>query len=661
MTGSIGSSVVWHVIRRLAVLGWAIGLVVAAALPATPAHAQEAKTLHWDFPEGQLLRAQNSPDVYVLEGRYKRLITSLQVFEDYGYRWEDIETLSPDELMVIPRSNDVRAGPVYRDPDGTVWIVYEGARRRLIGDDAYGALFLRPSDAQPIGAADLAAIPEGWSVGNPLRPWLLPVVLLPLLGGVLLWLWDTGRRSRHTHAWSLLAIILTISVVLKVYYVLLFPWVPDGSDALLYHTAARALVEEGLLTRDGYVITATASAYSFLIAAVYAVTGIHPLAAKVVQVVPAAGIALFVVLITRRLFGARAARLAGAIALLSPVWLYSAELIAYELWLALGTVVTIWCLINYAHTSSQNQRRLLWLGGAGVMLGLSLFLQLKMAVLLVLATGYIWYIERRRGVGAAPPRTRSTLRMLPLISVLWLLALLPPTLYGLRNLHVWGEFIPATVSSGVVLWAGNNPGATGATKSPPQPEEFWQLLHHYHAQGIAATSETRAYTQLALRFMAAHPSSAFRLALQKLHRVWGAIEPDVMGEHVNRRVVAFLGGWLDEEALRGASALLQIGSLLALTVGALAVCWPVGIAQQRSSSGVIRAGRWLVLLTIVLFWLSHMPFLGEPRYRIPIMPLVHVLQGVGLVLLRDLLPWPGSARCPTQEARPHQAAQIATD
>ena len=652
MTGSIGSSVTWHLIRRLALLGLALGVTVAVALPAMSVQAQEGQVKHWGFPEGQLLRAQNSPDVYVLEGRYKRLITSLQVFEDYGYRWEDVETLSPDELMVIPRSNDVRAGPVYRDPDGIVWIVYEGTRRRVIGDDAYAAFFLRPSDEQPIEAAELAAIPEGWPVGNPLRPWLLPVVLLPLLGGVLLWLWDTGRRSRYTHAWSLLALILMITVVLKVYYVLLFPWVPDGSDALLYHTAARALVEEGLLTRDGYVITATASAYSFLIAAVYAVTGIHPLAAKVMQVVPAAGIALFVVLITRRLFGARAARLAGAVALLSPVWLYSAELIAYELWLALGTVVTIWCLINYAHTSSQNQRRLLWLGGAGVMLGLSLFLQLKMAVLLVLATGYIWYIERRRGVGAARPRTRSTLGMLPLISVLWLLALLPPTLYGIRNLHVWGEFVPTTISGGLTLWTGNNPQATGGIMAFPQPEEFWQLLRHYRAQeGITVTSDTRAYGQMALRFMAANPSSAFRLGLLKLHRVWGAIEPGVMGEHVNRRMVAFSGGWLDEESLHGVSALLQMVSLLTLTVGAFAVCWPVGIAQRQSSSGIVRAGRWLVLATIVLFWLSHMPFLGEPRYRIPIMPLVHVLQGVGLVLLRDLLPWPGSTRRTTREVR----------
>lgn len=652
MTGSIGSSVTWHLIRRLALLGLAIGLVVAAALSAIPAHAQEAKGEYWGFPNGQLLRAENSPDVYVLEGRYKRLITSLQVFEDYGYRWENVATLSPEDLMRIPRGNDVRAGPVYRDLGGTVWIVYEGARRRVIGDDAYAALFLRPSDAQPIEAAELAAIPEGWPVGNPLRPWLLPVVLLPLLGGVLLWLWDTGRRSRHTHAWNLLALILTITVVLKVYYVLLFPWVPDGWDGLAYHTAGRALVEEGLLTRHGHVIRMTASAYPFLLAAVYAVVGIHPLVVKVVQVVPAVGIAVFVVLTTRRLFGPRPARLAGVVAVLSPVWLYSAELIAYELWLALGTVVTVWCLINYAH-ASQHQSRLLWLGGAGAVLGFSLFMQLKMALLLVLATGYIWYVEQHRRSGTALPRLRFTAGMLQLFAVLWFLALLPPALYGVRNLRVWGEFVPTTVSSGVVLWTGNNPTATGAMKSYPQPEEFWQLLHHYHAQGIVATSETRAYTRVALRYMAENPSSALRLALRKLHRLWGSVEPDVMGEHVERRTVAFLGGWLDEEALKSVSALLQMVSLLTLTVGAFAVCWPVGIAQRQSSSGIVRAGRWLVLLTIVVFWLSHAPFLGEARYRIPIIPLVHILQGVGLVLLRDLLPWPGSTRRATRETRSH--------
>ena len=92
-----------------------------------------------------------------------------------------------------------------------MWIVYEGARRRVIGDDAYGALFLRPSDAQPIGGSGACRHPRRLARGQS-APTLgsCPSVLLPLLGGVLLWLWDTGRRSRHTHAWSLLALILTI-------------------------------------------------------------------------------------------------------------------------------------------------------------------------------------------------------------------------------------------------------------------------------------------------------------------------------------------------------------------------------------------------------------------------------------------------------------------
>ena len=73
MTRFTRSSMIWHVIRWLAVLGLALGTVVAAALPAIPVQAQEAQVKHWGFPEGQLLRAQNSPEVYVLEGQIQAL------------------------------------------------------------------------------------------------------------------------------------------------------------------------------------------------------------------------------------------------------------------------------------------------------------------------------------------------------------------------------------------------------------------------------------------------------------------------------------------------------------------------------------------------------------------------------------------------------------
>ena len=145
-------------------------------------------------------------------------------------------------MMCVPgRSN--------RDPDGTVWIVYEGARRRVIGDDSYAALFLRPSDAQPIEAAELAAIPEGWPVGNPLptpgsyrsccfRYWAVCCCGFGIPAG----------GPWHTHAWNLLALILTTTIVLKVYYVLLFPWCPMARMLWVTTLQPRALVEEGLLT-----------------------------------------------------------------------------------------------------------------------------------------------------------------------------------------------------------------------------------------------------------------------------------------------------------------------------------------------------------------------------------------------------------------------------
>ena len=222
---------------------------------------------------------------------------------------------------------------------------------------------------QPIETAELTAIPEGWPVGNP-GPALAPAhSAAPAIGRCAPVLWDTGPSVPATHAWNLLALILTVTVVLKIYYVLLFPWVPDGWDALGYHTAARALVEEGLLTRDGYVIRSTASAYSFLLGRC-TLWPVSTAVVRVIQVVPAVGIAVFVVLVTRRLFWDATARLAGAAAVLSPVWLYSAELSPTNCWLGLGTV----CHNLVSHTlrqaSSAGTNVVSSARRAGLMLGL---------------------------------------------------------------------------------------------------------------------------------------------------------------------------------------------------------------------------------------------------------------------------------------------------
>ena len=51
----------------------------------------------------------------------------------------------------------------------------------------------------------------------------------------------------------------------------------------------------------------------------------------------------------------------------------------------------------------------------------------------------------------------------------------------------------------------------------------------------------------------------------------------------------------------------------------------------------VPAGLALLFSVLALFWLVHIPFISEPRYRIPIAPLLQVLEAAGLVLLGDAL------------------------
>jgi hypothetical protein len=44
-----------------------------------------------------------------------------------------------------------------------------------------------------------------------------------------------------------------------------------------------------------------------------------------------------------------------------------------------------------------------------------------------------------------------------------------------------------------------------------------------------------------------------------------------------------------------------------------------------------------VVASVAVFWLAHIPFISEPRYRIPVAPLLQVLEAAGCVLAVDWL------------------------
>ncbi|MCK4554066.1 hypothetical protein KAU19_03825, partial [Candidatus Parcubacteria bacterium] len=60
------------------------------------------------FEDGELIKSPNSPAVYVISGGQKRPITSGKIFENLGYKWENIITISPKVLYLYEQGEAIR-------------------------------------------------------------------------------------------------------------------------------------------------------------------------------------------------------------------------------------------------------------------------------------------------------------------------------------------------------------------------------------------------------------------------------------------------------------------------------------------------------------------------------------------------------------------------
>ncbi|CAA9242697.1 MAG: hypothetical protein AVDCRST_MAG77-1763 [uncultured Chloroflexi bacterium] len=594
----------------------------------------------------RLVRSQQ--DVFLVVGRFRRWVVSPQVFTDYRFDESSIERLAEDELTRIPRGPDLVAGPVLRAPDGNLWIVYQGTRRRIAGADAYPPLNLSPDDAVQASPALVASYPMGRAIGNPPRPWLLALHLLAAAAAIALW-W---RGS----SWRATFIFVGFASALRLVYSALYPWTPDGPDADAYVTLARYLMGAPNLFRPdpyGGLTGVTSPAYAFILAALapfHAVAGIPGW--KLAQ----AGAAVLLSAATAGLasvaFGSRAGKATALVAALSPAWFYAAELIAYELWLALFLAAALWSFARSLATRHPAR----WLVASGALFGLAIFVQLKVAVLLVPAAIALVFV-RSFGGRADSPRPADRFRWarlpfpsrrglggrsaLPVLLLLLLPALVPTAAWGARNVAVHGELLLGSSAGGVLFWMGNHDGASGGYMQLGRPDALTRRIEQYPPTLL--TREARAYSELAWDFILRHPSRFALLALAKLERFWWTISPDRLGAWVELRTAAFTGGVLDAPAILLLSKLTHVASLAAAGAGMLwgarlAPSFVSSLASPGLAARVAASPLPLVLLaSLGLFWLVHAPFIAEPRHRLPILPVVQVFEGAGLALLWSAL------------------------
>ncbi|MDD3190512.1 MAG: hypothetical protein PHI66_02365 [Candidatus Pacebacteria bacterium] len=93
--------------------------------------------------DGSLIRGSDDK-VYLIENSQKRWITSPQAFSENNYRWEDIKTVSDDEINSYTEGANISASTVY--PDGTliqgdgpkVYLIKQGQKRWITSPQAFG-------------------------------------------------------------------------------------------------------------------------------------------------------------------------------------------------------------------------------------------------------------------------------------------------------------------------------------------------------------------------------------------------------------------------------------------------------------------------------------------------------------------------------------------
>ena len=325
-----------------------------------------------------------------------------------------------------------------------------------------------------------------------------------------------------------------------------------------------------------------APGYVALVAAVFAAAGRNVAAVALVQAVLDAASCALIALLARRIGGARAGWIAGALAACSgPLIYFTGELVP-----ATATIFVLACALLATPAGAQAPRRR-WIA-AGCVWAAAILMRSEVLVALPL----IALFAGRRASGWV---------VLP-TGILLALSLS-------LNLASSGHLVPLSAGAGVNFWLGNNPLADGV--SPFLHGPLAVTAREVSSQARDAVEADRAFTALAWSALREHPGALARLALRKL--AWAFTDRE-------------LPNTCDIEWEKSHSPLfhrffpLGLGFILPLAaVGLLRV-------RERRQLSLLLAPAAVALTTSVLFFTNA-------RFRLPLALSALPLAGIALAEL----------------------------
>ncbi|MFH1037177.1 MAG: tetratricopeptide repeat protein [PVC group bacterium] len=363
--------------------------------------------------------------------------------------------------------------------------------------------------------------------------------------------------------------------------------------------------------------------YAYFLTLVYLVCGMSPLWPRLVQFALGLGSALLAFTLARRFFGA-VGGLLSALAV-ATYWIF----IYYE-----GELVDVaWAVFLSLLFAGRLARAARFSGFliAGLALGVLIIFRPNAALLYPFVLAWVIIRGRRRGEKSRVIAAGGGL----LAGVL--LAVLPVTI---RNYAVSGELVPISTVAGISLGVANNELTDGTTHFIPglgnigTPYDWPRIvrrLENILGRRLSHAGASSYLSRQAFCFALRSPGDFFLLLGRKALLFWGPAEIRNLKEvHYAR---------LHSPLLRKLPGNFSLAAALAV-LGAVLIFLPrrvfgpgvvAGTSGEKGAGGRRgpcdreREGGGLMVIWIVAYFFSMLPFAAAARYRVPVIPFLLIL------------------------------------
>ncbi len=390
-----------------------------------------------------------------------------------------------------------------------------------------------------------------------------------------------------------LYIILAAALALRIAAVPAVHVVQYTADEREYLHMARQLLADGIFEDSNGDRAVRAPLYPIVLAGLIALTGSSLVVAHLAGCILGTTLVWLVYLLAMRLWADhRGGLCAAAIAALYPgLIVYSALLQTETLY---GVLFLAALLALYALASSLRIRDAVL---CGIACGLASLTRAVFAgVIPVLLVIIVW-------------RERDRLRRaIPAALAVLLCAALTIAPWTLRNRTLFGGIVPVASGGGSSLLTGNNPYAVGTYRVLDGFDAWFRA--QAAARGVSdvfrldETERSALSARIALDYVKSHPLDAFALSLKKTYIFW--VYP-----------ILHTDSWPAGQAVAvGSDAIL----LLLASVG-IAGMW------------FLRGRLAPVYASIGFFWLVQAVLHSESRFRLPLVPLLAIPAGWGVMMM----------------------------